>query len=79
MFIPSVSLTEFKKAKGCDLKDSESVHITVDGEYLGSFIIPLSDGQKDDLEAIMEMSNTAYNRGNVKSIFGVIDGEEEAN
>lgn len=79
MNIPSTSLSEFKKATGKNLKDSESVHLTVDGEYIGSFIVPLSDAQKDDLEIIMEMSNTAYNRPNLKPIFGVTDGEEEVN
>ncbi len=73
----SVSLSEFKKAKGSDLKNSESVHLTVDGDYIGSFIIPAGEGDKDQLEILMELSNNTYNRDGVKNIFGGSDGEED--
>lgn len=41
--IPNYSLTEFKKLRAHELKRLKSCEVSVDGEYLFTFINPVSD------------------------------------
>jgi len=57
-FIPSITITDFKRLKVAELKQMKCCEVTSDGEYLFTFINPQTDYVRRQSEYMGEMSNT---------------------
>jgi len=66
-FIPSYTLSAFRKLSGEQIKQLKSCEITLDGEYLFTFINPTSDYIKLSAEQFGGLANSIglqnYGRG----------------
>uniref|UniRef100_A0A6M3KTS2 Uncharacterized protein n=1 Tax=viral metagenome TaxID=1070528 RepID=A0A6M3KTS2_9ZZZZ len=74
-FIPSITLTEFKRLKAFEIKELKSVEVTSDGEHLFTAIIPHGDTHSTDFVKVNaeELGLTANLSGG-KDLEEVING-----
>ena len=57
-YIPSMTITQFRKLKVHELKELKCYEILSDGEYLFTFVNPQTDFVKAQAEAMGEVSNS---------------------
>jgi hypothetical protein len=60
--IPEMSLSNFRKLRAGEMRRMKSFVLTVEGEYLGTVIIPQTSHVKCSVESLGQLSNTVGGR-----------------
>lgn len=58
--LPTISMAQLKKMSVKEITDIGCMHLTADGEYLGTFVVNCTGGMKIKINALCEIIEAAH-------------------